>query len=305
MAKQKKRTPKKPIVLQLLRGLKNYVDSVSAARGKAGKVRLYSSCIHASFTKCYEFNVHAWNDDNTKTAFFYLPTLRGICEDLIFLNCIQKIPHDAREDLVSDLMHHELHDRLGAQSVFFKNNRPQQLVLKPELKKTQLNLLENNIRDIWRAHGWPRIDRTVIPPIRQMAEKHGGGTLTTLYDYLYRLTSDTVHFNVNALLRTGWGKDMSHFTFSTTHFNLYYQMTGRIYGTFMFCSYFELFARFLRTDDDTKATVNAIRKAIFAIPRWPEMITPEQMNIEPPAVNLLQIMISAMQARKDERLLKK
>jgi hypothetical protein len=51
-----------------------------------------------------------------------------------------------------------------------------------------------------------------------MAEKRGGDILATLYDYLYRLTSGTVHFNVCGLIRTGWG-DKPHCTFSPTHFS--------------------------------------------------------------------------------------
>ena len=301
MPNRNKRKPKQREELGLFRNLKGYVDSV--ARGEMRKGRIYSLCVRASFAKCYEFNIHAWDDNNTETIFFWLPTLRGICEDLIVLNYIQSIPSKERESLVSGLMRHDLQDRLRTQYAFFKHSRPQQPVLGPSLTTSQLNTLENDIRNIWQAHGWPNMNRNVMPPIRQMAEKHRGEMLATLYDYLYRLTSGMVHFNVSGLLRTGWG-DLPHCTFSPTHFYLYCGMFGRVYGAFMFCSYFELFARFLRTDDNVKNTVNAIRQAILREPRWPEMITPEEMNIEPPKIGVLQHVFSIMQSESEKRLLK-
>ena len=42
--------------------------------------------------------------------------------------------------------------------------------------------------------------------------------LAVLYDYLYRLTSDSVHFNVSSLFRSGWGPSVSQFVFSSKNF---------------------------------------------------------------------------------------
>ena len=148
------------------------------------------------------------------------------------------------------------------------------------------------------------MNHNVIPPIRQMAEKRGGDILAALYDYLYRLTSAAVHFNVHELIRTGWG-DLPHCTFSPTHFCMYYKMCGRIYGAFMFCVYFELFARFIRSADHTKKLVTDIRQSILRIPRWPEMSTFEEMNLEPPKIGFVQQLVSLVQSDTQKRLLKK
>jgi hypothetical protein len=268
------------------------------------KKQFYANCIRASFVKCYEFNIHAWNDDNSSTAFFWIPSLRGICEDLIVLNYIQTIPANTRDTLVSQLMLYEVQDRLKRQSAFFKASRPQQPVLQPKMTPHKLKALERIIQDIWRNNGWPNMNRNVIPPVQQMAEKHGGDVLVTLYDYMYRLTSGTVHFSVTGLLRSGWGNKMPHCKFSTANFSSYYRLFGRVYGAFMFCSYFELFPRFLRADRDTKAKIDKIRKGILTIPRWPEMVTPEEMNVDPPEIDFMRTMISIMQGATQKRLLK-
>ena len=141
------------------------------------------------------------------------------------------------------------------------------------------------------------MNRGVIPPTRQIADKHGGEILTKLYDYLYRLTSHTVHFSIGALFRTGWGdKSGSRHTFSVRHFNGYYTAYGRVYGAFIFCVYFELFARFLRPGKDIKPRIDDIRNSILSIVRWPEMITFEEMNVPIPdpgiLINALTVVVS-------------
>ena len=104
--------------------------------------------------------------------------------------------------------------------------------------------MEDAIRSIWRANGWPGMQRNVVPQIRQMAEKSGGDILRELYDYLYRLTSDAVHFRVGSLFRTAWGEDPGRCSFPVGHLAKYYSVSGQVYGAFLFCTYFELFARF-------------------------------------------------------------
>ncbi len=286
---------------RLFKKLDGYAKSVS--EGKIRKGNYFSLCVRAAFVKCYEFNFHAWDEKNSATAFFWLPTLRGICEDLIVLNYIQLIPKIDREPLILDLMMHEVQDRTKIQETFFKKTRPQQPCLAPNASAEQLADLENRVRQVWRAHGWSNMTKNVRPPTRQIAEKHGGEVLAVLYDYLYRLTSDTVHFSVRGLLRMGWG-NLPHSKFSTTNLNMYYVTFVRIYGAFMFCSYFELLFRFLRPDKKTKLLVGEIRQSILKRPRWPEMITFEEMNVSPPKISVMQIALSLMQSETKKYLLK-
>jgi hypothetical protein len=146
------------------------------------------------------------------------------------------------------------------------------------------------------------MNRGVIPPTRQIAEKRGGDILAKLYDYLYRLTSNTVHFNVGALLRTGWGV-FPNCTFSVQHLNGYYLAFSRIYGAFMFCVYFELFARILRPSTNIQSKIDEIRNSILSHVRWPEMITFEEMNIPVPDPGILINALSVVRSQESKSLL--
>jgi len=300
MKKTASRQPKRPDEGGVFRALAAYVAAVSQGRMRKGQ--LFPLCIRASFSKCYEFNLEAWNESASQGEFFSLPTLRGICEDLIVLNYLKSIPTKQRDLLLSKLMAHDVHTRLATQKGFFSTARPLQPVLNPQLSPAAVTKLESEIQTVWRSHGWPNMNRGVMPPIRQIAEKQGGDILIKLYDFLYRLTSGTVHFSVGSLLRTGWG-DPPHFTFSVKHFAGYYRAFSRVYGAFMFCSYFELFGRFLRPDNNTKRKVDVIRDSILSVVRWPEMITFEEMNIPVPDPGIIINALGVVLSRKEKRLL--
>jgi len=286
--------------LNLFRALGDYVAAVS--RGRMQKGKFFSLCVRASFSKCYDFNLQAWDKSKTEAAFFSLPTLRGICEELIVLNYVKSFPNSERDLLFAKLMAHDVHTSLAVQKGFFSTARPFQPVLNPQLSSAALTTLENEIQMIWRSQGWPHMNRGVIPPIRQIAEKQGGDILIKLYDYLYRLTSGTVHFSVGSLLRTGWGEP-PNFTFSVRYFTGYYGAFARIYGAFMFCAYFELLSRFLRPDKGAKRRVDAIRDSILSLVRWPEMITFEEMNMPVPDPGSMINALGVVLSREGKRLL--
>lgn len=302
MARQKlSRTKKKPDGLSLFHALGDFASS--AARGRMETTEdLFELCVRASLAKCYEFNLYVWDNRKSDGAFFSLPILRGICEEIIVLNYTQHLPDSDRPILFTKLMAHEVHTRLATQEAFFSAARPLQPVLKAQLSPVEVETLENEIRAIWRAHGWPRMNHGVVPPIRQIAEKQGGDVLAKLYDYLYRLTSGTVHFSVGALLRTGWG-DLPNCTFSVQHFKEYYSAFGRIYGAFMFCVYFELFQGLLRPSKIVLKRVDAIQDSILSVVRWSEMITFEEMNTPVPDPGIIINALSVVLSQESKALL--
>jgi hypothetical protein len=286
--------------LALFRALGDYAGT--ASRGRMRKGALFSLCVRASWAKCYEFNLYAWEECNAQFVFFSLPTLRGICEELIVLNYVKDFPKHERDQLLSRLMDHEVHKKLTTQEAFFSAARPLQPVLPAQLSPSGVQTLEDEIRSIWRVHGWPNMNRDVMPPIRQIAEKRGGDVLAKLYDYLYRLTSGTVHFGVGALLRTGWG-DKPECSFSVRHFTDYYAAFGQVYGAFMFCVYFELSARILRPGKSVQPKIAAIRSCILSRVRWPEMITFEEMNVPVPDPGMVVRALGVLWAQRSETLL--
>lgn len=273
-----------PEELRLFKELEPYIDTIASVEIKQGS--FYSLCLRASLVKCFHFNLIAWDDKNTKTSFFWLPSLRGICEDVIVLKYILRMSAKEREGLITGLMGIELHERRVTQSNFFSQHRTSQPVLGPILDATRVIALEDRVRSFWKNHGWAGMNKKTMPPVREMALKDGGHTLHTLYDYLYRLTSGTVHFNVHGLLRTGWG-ELPEARFSPENFAPYYASFGRIYGAYLFCCYFKMFSRFLRPGDRNKKLIDKIQKAIESSSRWPEMVTFEEMNLTVPNFDLL------------------
>ena len=127
--------------------------------------------------------------------------------------------------------------------------------------------------------------------------------LAKLYDYLYRLTSGTVHFSVGALLRTGWGPK-PRCTFSVRHFALYYAAFARIYGAFLFCTYAELFPTILRPNKTDRARLGAIRASIQSVVRWPEMITFEEMNLPVPDPGIIINALGVVLQQSNTRLIR-
>lgn len=296
-----KTTPKDDDDKKRFVALKPFIEANQTLKLERGE--LFRLCIRSSLVKCYEFNLLVRREEDKELAFFWIPSLRGICEDLIVLNFIKGLPKPERESLINLMMQHDICTRVETQVAFFSVARPQQPVLNYKDVDKRLAELESKIRVIWKAHGWPGMKRGAMPQIRQIAEKQGNAILGRLYDYLYRLTSGTVHFSVQSLLRLGWGTTKST-TFSTSNFSNYFSMFGQVYGSYLFCLYFEFFGRYLRPGPEVKQIVDEIRESLLLNPRWPEMVTFEEMNLTPPKTGVLNILYSVLQAQKTKRLMK-
>jgi len=240
----------------------------------------YECCVRASLSKAYELACEAHARKKSRISFFLVPSLRSVCEDVIVLGFMAKIEVAERDELAQLLTMHELRDRFAVQAAFFDAVRPDQPILR--LKDTSLEEIEDRIRDIWKGNGWPGLRKRYMPSTRQIAEKHHLDLLTTVYDYLYRLTSGMVHFNPQVLLRSGWGEDPINVKFSPRNFDAYYLAFAQIYSLFLLCLYFELFGALLGISDKEISIVQQIRERLLEHPRWPEMVTYEEMNKSPP-----------------------
>ncbi len=280
----------------LLLNLQDFSESIAAFKMEGS---IYEPCVRAAFAKSFEFSLLAHDESENSNAFYWIATLRSICEDLIILYNLSGFSDIDREELMSKIQLHELHTRMVTQSDFFERTRPQQRVLKSDMDLTGL---ENQIREIWRRNGWPNMTRGVLPPTRQLADKNGGDVLSTLYDYMFRLTSSTVHFSVQGLLRTGWG-DLPNVTFSPSHFSKYYTEFGRIYGVYLFCCYSELFDDLFKLDENTRSIFDELRNSLLMTPRWPEMVTFEEIGATPPEYTIGKLTIAYILSQSRDRLL--
>lgn len=248
--------------------LTRYMETV--AHGTMFRHTMFSLCVKASASKCFELNLAIPQAARSKSAFFMMSSLRGICEDLIVLRYIGKMPSSDRENLIAALSSAELGTRTKLQDEFFTAVRPQQPVLRLQDVDAGIANSEAQARSIWNKHDWPNLSRGSMPQIRQIAEKQGLHQLAVLYDYLYRLTSAAVHFNVQSLLRSGWGPKPK-VVFSTKNFDQYFANFCELYGAFLFCLYFEFFGSVLRPSEKVQATVSKIREEVLMTPRWPEI----------------------------------
>lgn len=290
-----------PEDIQLFGKIKPFIEKVAVC--SISQDKRFHSCIRASLVKCFEFNTHV--RQKSDDAFFRLPSLRGICEDLIVLNFIQTMPENDREDLIQLMMFHDLHNRAKYQDAFFTAVRPQQPVLRLKDVDARIEELEGKIQEIWKRHGWSRFNNGALPQTRQIADKQGSPILANLYDFLYRLTSASVHFNVQSLMRSGWGEP-DNCIFSTRNFNPYFSAFGTIYGAYLFCVYFEFFDDFLQPNAEVTETIKAIRKWVICQSRWPEMVTFEEMNLKVPQENgILRFTLSFIQAEESKGFIKK
>ena len=276
MTKNKKTLPAEslPRMLDPLRPLVKRIATVCSVENS------FLNCLISSFVKAFEF-VDLASKQEPEIAFFMVPALRGITEDIIYFRFFSSFPDKIRGQVVTDMQLLELSKKSQQQNTFFKTFRPVQPVL------PQINFNEEKIRDrlrsFWRQNGWPNLHDREVPPVRQIAEKSEPGLLEVVYDFIYRLTSNMVHFDPQVLLRAGWGKiPEGPITFSYSHMGPYYLAVSRIYGSCLLCLYFEFFDKFLEPSQEEEKAVAELRRYLLVTCRWPEMVTFEEMNLPVP-----------------------
>jgi len=243
----------------------------------------FVACLKASLAKAYDFAVFAENDAKEATAFFSMGTLRSICEDIIVLRLVSTFNEaDQKSVIMSAIQGPAFISALERQVEFFKLFRPGQPIIRPgTMPQVKIASHDSHMAALWARNGWPRRNDPKPPPTEQMARKIGPGTVDVLYNYIFRLTSETVHFNPRALFRTGWERDSGargHMTFAPSNYGRYFLAYCRIYGTFLLTIYAEFFGDILALPDSAKTTFKVLRRALALQPRWPEIVTFEEMN---------------------------
>jgi hypothetical protein len=242
--------------------------------------RMFEALVAAALAKCVEFNVAANRvRRHTDEEFVFVSALRGICEDLISLVYFSKMPVEKRKEITTLLIARTLAKGLEVQRAFFESNNPFQPVLgPPKAEGTQLSsslATRQALREFWAGQGTKQKDG---PTIKDMASEVG---LTFTYDYIYFASSNFVHFNPQALLRMGWGDLEQPFRFSVSHIRAYYKALASFYGAILFIGYHSAFwsSQFrVSCERDVASLLDLIEE----VPRWPEVITFEEMNKKPP-----------------------
>jgi Family of unknown function (DUF5677) len=256
----------------------------------------------ASLAKNFEFNLYVTNQNQAGNlnSFFLQPMLRGLCEDVIALKyLIDKIDSADAEVLVTAWMSQQTSESIKKQTDFFQTNRPYQPILSRNQKERSkslrpiLNPLKSKINRLREKYDW-QTDKD-RPSASHMAKSCG---LNEIYDYLYAATSRTVHFSPSVLFRMGWGPEQPDqpYTFSTTHFGGYYESFNVFYGSYLFVLMCETIKSRCQFSDDFNEAIENIKKELNDWPRWPEMITFEEMNVPKP--NMLSYALSVVMSKE-------
>lgn len=270
-------------MLDLLTDLKPFVESVRV--GPIDRNRVFDACIRASLAKAFDYSEFAHEKVEDDFAFHCMSSLRSICEDLIVLKFMDGLNENDQNEFVTCLLMLESDKHVAAQIKFFGQFHPGQPVFARRITADAKEESRGKLIDIWRQNGWPKKKNARMPPTREMADRVGYQTLSVVYEYIFRITSATVHFSSPALLRTCWGDPNSDFNSSPRNFGPYYKAFCRIYSVFLLTIYFEFFGNRMNMDPKTAKMVKAIRKALMSEVRWPEMVTFEEKNQDVPASN--------------------
>ena len=220
----------------------------------------YSNVLKGCVVKIFEYSVFCRSLGPDKRAFFVAPALRGICEDFIALRYLQvKRTPAERDDLLKNKMMSLVFDGAAKQLKFFQNRRPFQPVFSGQPKSA--------------------LPTASLPPTRNMAVEVG---LDDLYDFMYAITSDVVHFNPRVIIRNAWGNTTERFQHSVGNFDTYYADFCQTYSLFFLCEFVRAFAVELSFSGEYLKSIGKLEEWLTEKLRWPEAVTFEEMNIHGP-----------------------
>ncbi|MDE1896242.1 MAG: hypothetical protein KGH91_04110 [Rhodospirillales bacterium] len=240
--------------------------------------------IKAAISKCIEFNLIVNRErPNNDEAFLFLSGLRGIVEDLIVLKYSLRFSPSARLVYFGILQRLNLDQGILAQKKFFKSNNPFQAVvgsnISMEESQNRLDNVKLKLKDFWQEQGCSKKNG---PSIKEMSE---AVNLMSTYQYIYFAASNFVHFNPHALLRTGWGPEGGPFTFSIQNFSGYYRDLAAFYGAVLYVGFATTFGPLLSLESEFKNEISDIESILIDAPRWPELITFEELNLSAPQLS--------------------
>ena len=259
---------------------------------------MLGALVQAATAKCVEFNIAAnRNPTRDAPAIMLMSTLRGVTEDLICLTYLCGLKGSLGKRLIPLLMHENVAKGIDVQRKFFEANNPLQPVLGGGSgggdTSKRADQAKKDVKAFWTAAG-----RTSAPTVRDMAATLG---LDSTYEFIYFATSNFVHFNPSALLRLGWGAKTGPFTFSIENINAYYRNFASFYGAILFIG-FEASFGLEHFSEDVRGDVKRLIELVGKVQRWPEVITFEEMNRQPPLYLMTHALREVMAGEQDSSL---
>jgi len=283
----------------------------SKAQFHMAREGLFRGVLKGAFIKAYEFARYSHcikPEEADEGCFFGTSALRGICEDLIVLKFLRQLRKKGKDEVVTIKMLIGTVEASAKQRRFFEKRRPFQPVLqfgddpsKLVQQKDRLTAI-GQASQLWRTEG-------KLPTIEQMAIKVN---LQRLYDFIYSITSEVVHFSPRIALRSGWGicplaphhPGEHHPTsgvFSTKNFCRYYLDFSRIYGLYLFVLFCHTFRRDLGLSDSFIRQIKKMQSLLDNELRWPEAVTFEEMNQQDPGPILRAVLKVAHEENREKK----
>lgn len=236
----------------------------------------FLNVLKGCFIKSFEYATLCRGGLMEGSFFFLAPVLRGICEDYIILRFLQiKKNEEERDKILLNKAKSLIFESVKKQCKFFEKKRPFQPVVKaiPEFFSLKVNL----------------------PPTGNMAREVG---LNDLYDFMFAVTSDVVHFNPRVIMRNAWGKDKHQFKHSTKNFDLYYKNFCCTYSSYLLCEFAKAFQSELKLSRNYLAHISELEKDLNEQLRWPEAVTFEEMNLKKPN-DIMRILLKSIYESKE------
>lgn len=240
-------------------------------------IKFYDIFLASALAKSYEFNRLVNSIENDEMSLFLTPNLRGITEDIITLKFLKDFIHSEIEELLKQLTLSQQVKILKEQEEFFKEYKPEQIIYDVDDKESKIQNCNRELRRIFSLHGYT--NQNGLPKIIDMADKVG---LRKLYDFMYRASSEFVHFSPHVLMRMGWSKEEAptEFSCTTKYFSKYHSKFNSFYGSYLLVTFIKIFQTDFNFNEQIKEAFVKIESIIMEQFEFPEIITLEEMNIE-------------------------
>lgn len=271
--------------MELAKIYKEAEEKTKKLASVSGETPVEIQILSASFLKCIDYNILLSSSAENSNLFYFLPMLRGLCEELIVFNYLLKtIENEDRKNFIIIYQYLDWKKSIDAQEEFFGKNKPNQPVLTKEILKRigveRLKYVEI-YNELYVKYSWTgNRNKLQLPSVFSLAEKAG---FTNLYRYLYLATSRLVHFNPQTLFQMIWGefetpelRKIKTMNISTNHFKKYYNEFCLFYGYYLLKIFSSEFSGILEIDSESYIKKLDI---YFSEKSWPEIITFEEMNI--------------------------
>ncbi len=175
-------------------------------------------------------------------AYYGIPLLRPMCEELIFVRFIKTLPTNEANEFLREKSHLELLEGLKAQGEFFTKqqelflrNRPPEPKKHPAETKHLAPLIKEQkrkLKDLGRTLGWvQRAKDRPLPTVRYMAKITDS---LDAYEFFYHAASSAVHANLHNLFRMVWGnRETNLHSITNRNFDTYYRKFALVYGAWV------------------------------------------------------------------------